>query len=45
MPAYMSTRQIAITPSPIDLAGTLIPLTLLLLVITAGFVVDRTQEH
>ena len=45
MPAYMSTRQIAITPSPIDLAGTLIPLTLLLLVIAAGFVVDRTQEH
>ena len=45
MPAYMSTRQIAITPSPINLAGTLIPLTLLLLVIAAGFVVDRTQEH
>ncbi|MEA1944102.1 MAG: DUF2162 domain-containing protein [Euryarchaeota archaeon] len=45
MPAYMSTKQIEITSSHFDLAGTVIPLTLLLLVIAVGFVIDRTQEH
>ena len=45
MPAYMSTKELQITPTHFDLAGTVIPLFVLALVIVMGFVIDRSQEY
>ena len=45
MPAYLKAKQLHITSTQFNLAGTIIPLTLLLVIMAAGFVISRRQEY